>query len=69
MSQDIRNVLDRAGEEMIFLGPDHPMYELLAALVASVRGAWQEGYEQGINGGREGNPYRHRPLNEGRTSA
>ncbi|NKX56542.1 hypothetical protein [Arthrobacter mobilis] len=58
MDKRIRDLLVRAEEEMIFIGPDHPSYELLAGLVASVRDAWQEGYEQGRNGGAGTNPYR-----------
>lgn len=57
MGKDIREVLDRAREEMIFIGPDHPYYELLAGLVASVRAAWQEGYDDAAAGRADGNPY------------
>jgi len=42
---------------MIFLGPDHPSYALLAELVGSVRVAWQEGYESGRHGAAAANPY------------
>jgi hypothetical protein len=57
MSSQIVEVLNRAEEEMIFLGPDHPYYPLLADLVGSVRRAWQEGYEAGRHQGAAGNPY------------
>jgi hypothetical protein len=56
MSRHILDVLVRAEEEMIFLGPDHPSYALLADLVSSVRTAWQEGYESGGHGAAA-NPY------------
>ncbi|WP_336715821.1 hypothetical protein [Arthrobacter sp. USHLN218] len=56
MSRHILDVLVRAEEEMIFLGPDHPSYTLLAELVSSVRSAWQEGYESGCHGAGA-NPY------------
>jgi hypothetical protein len=56
MSRHILDVLVRAEEEMIFLGPDHPSYALLADLVSSVRTAWQEGYEFGRHGAAA-NPY------------
>jgi len=52
----IRAVLDRARDEMIFIGPDHPYYPLLADLVSAVGNAWQQGYDQG-NRGRQVNPY------------
>ncbi|MFD1213905.1 hypothetical protein ACFQ36_17855 [Arthrobacter sp. GCM10027362] len=58
MDNHIRDLLVRAEEEMIFLGPDHPTYELLAGLVAAVRDAWQEGYARGRRGGSNDNPYR-----------
>jgi hypothetical protein len=58
MSTQILDILNRAGEEMIWVGPDHPTYELLAGLVTSVQQAWQEGYDQGRRGGTEHNPYR-----------
>jgi hypothetical protein len=55
---DIRVVVDRAQEEMIFIGPDHPYYPLLAGLVSAVAGAWQQGYDHRRAGGRDNNPYR-----------
>jgi hypothetical protein len=58
MDKRIRDLLVRAEEEMIFLGPDHPTYSLLAGLVASVRDAWQEGYDHARRGGSAENPYR-----------
>jgi hypothetical protein len=56
MSRHILDVLVRAEEEMIFLGPDHPSYALLSELAASVRTAWREGYESGRHG-PAANPY------------
>ena len=53
----IRAAIDRATEEMIFIGPDHPYYFLLADLVTAVGKAWQQGYEQGRRGGLHPNPY------------
>jgi hypothetical protein len=53
----VRATVDRAAEEMIYIGPDHPYYPLLADLVSAVGKAWQQGYEQGRRGGREPNPY------------
>ncbi|NKX50389.1 hypothetical protein HER39_07380 [Arthrobacter deserti] len=58
MNSHIRDLLVRAEEEMIFVGPDHPSYDLLAGLVASVRDVWQEGYDHGRRGGAPDNPYR-----------
>jgi hypothetical protein len=53
----VRAAVDKAGDEMIFIGPDHPYYPLLAELVAAVGKAWQQGYEQGRRGGNHPNPY------------
>jgi hypothetical protein len=64
MSLEIQGILEKAGEEMIFLGPDHPYYELLAGLTASVRQAWQEGYDQGAQRGPAENPYKYRAVTE-----
>ena len=58
MSTQILDILNRAGEEMVYIGPDHPTYELLAGLVASVHQAWQEGYDHGRRGDADHNPYR-----------
>lgn len=52
----VRAAVDRATYEMIFIGPDHPYYRLLADLVTAVGNAWQQGYEQGKLG-RQVNPY------------
>lgn len=52
----VRAALDRATDEMIFIGPDHPYYQLLADLVSAVGNAWQQGYDQGRQG-RQANPY------------
>jgi hypothetical protein len=49
--------VDKAEDEMIYIGPDHPYYPLLAELVAAVGKAWQQGYEQGRHGGNHANPY------------
>lgn len=53
----VRAALDRASEEMIFIGPDHPYYPLLAELVSAVGKSWQQGYEHGRRGGQHANPY------------
>jgi hypothetical protein len=53
----VRAAVDRAADEMIYIGPDHPYYPLLADLVSAVGKAWQQGFEQGRRGGHEPNPY------------
>ncbi|TLM83349.1 hypothetical protein FDW83_10300 [Pseudarthrobacter sp. NamE2] len=53
----VRAALDKAEDEMIYIGPDHPYYPLLAELVSAVGEAWQQGYEQGRLGGQHPNPY------------
>lgn len=53
----IRAAIDQAREEMIFIGPDHPYYALLASLVSAVQGAWQQGYDHHGAGGTDDNPY------------
>ncbi len=53
----VRAAVDKAEEEMIYIGPDHPYYPLLAQLVSAVGKAWQQGYEQGRRGGHQPNPY------------
>jgi hypothetical protein len=53
----VRAAVDKGEDEMIFIGPDHPYYPLLAELVAAVGKAWQQGYEQGRHGGKSSNPY------------
>ncbi|MCU1567935.1 MAG: hypothetical protein JWQ56_2872 [Pseudarthrobacter sp.] len=53
----VRAAVDKAEDEMIYIGPDHPYYPLLAELVAAVGKAWQQGYEQGRHGGPHANPY------------
>jgi hypothetical protein len=53
----IRAVIDKAREEMIFVGPDHPYYALLADLVSAVESAWQQGYAHRCTGGANHNPY------------
>jgi hypothetical protein len=37
-------IIDRAREEMIYIGPDHPYYPLLSDLVSAIPDAWQQGY-------------------------
>lgn len=54
---DIGRIIDTAREEMIFIGPDHPYYPLLAGLVAAVRDAWQQGFDHCRSGGSGANPY------------
>ncbi|WP_163167572.1 hypothetical protein [Arthrobacter sp. Alg241-R88] len=53
----VRAAVDKAAEEMIYIGPDHPYYPLLAELVSAVGKAWQQGYEHGRRGGHHANPY------------
>jgi hypothetical protein len=53
----IRAAIDQAREEMIFIGPDHPYYALLADLVSAIEGAWQQGYDHRCGGGTDNNPY------------
>lgn len=55
---NIRVIVEAAREEMIFIGPDHPYYPLLAELVSAVAAAWQEGYDHHSTGGPDTNPYR-----------
>lgn len=54
---DIGRIIDMAREEMLFIGPDHPYYPLLAGLVVAVRDAWQQGYDECRDGGSGANPY------------
>ena len=53
----VRAALDKASDEMLFIGPDHPYYPLLAELVSAVGKSWQQGYEHGRRGGLHTNPY------------
>jgi hypothetical protein len=56
--RDVLVIIDRAREEMIYIGPDHPYYPLLADLVSAIPDAWQQGYNS-HQAGRSGvNPYR-----------
>jgi hypothetical protein len=57
MENQVRAALDKAWEEMIFIGPDHPYYPLLAELVSAVGKSWQQGYDHGRHGGQHVNPY------------
>jgi hypothetical protein len=54
---DIGRIIDKARDEMIFIGPDHPYYPLIADLVTAVRDAWQQGYDHRRGGGSDSNPY------------
>lgn len=56
-SNPVRAALDKAEDEMIYIGPDHPYYPLLAELAAAVGQAWQQGYEAARAGGPQPNPY------------
>ncbi|MDJ0356291.1 hypothetical protein [Paenarthrobacter sp. PH39-S1] len=58
MEGDTRVIVDQAREEMIYIGPDHPYYPLLARLVSAVGAAWQEGYDHHSVDGSNTNPYR-----------
>ena len=60
----VRAAVDKAEDEMIYIGPDHPYYPLLAELVSAVGKAWQQGYEQGRRGGHHVNPYLWRTSEE-----
>lgn len=53
----VRAAVEKAAEEMIYIGPDHPYYPLLAELVSAIGKAWQQGYERGRRGGNHTNPY------------
>lgn len=53
----VRAAVDKAWDEMIFIGPDHPYYPLFAELVSAIGKAWQQGYEHGRGGGQHLNPY------------
>ena len=53
----VRAALDKAWDEMIFIGPDHPYNSLLAELVSAVGKSWQQGYDHGRRGGPHTNPY------------
>lgn len=50
-------LIDKAREEMIFIGPDHPYYPMLAGLVSAIGTAWQQGYDRHRDGGPANNPY------------
>ena len=60
-TNDIREIIDKAREEMIFIGPDHPYYPLLSGLVSAIGDAWQQGYDHHRSGGADTNPYRWTP--------
>ena len=53
----VRAALDKASDEMLFIGPDHPYYPLLAELVSAVGKSWQQRYDHGRRGGPDTNPY------------
>jgi hypothetical protein len=42
----VRAAVDRAADEMIYIGPGRPYYLVLADLVSAVGKAWQQGFEQ-----------------------
>jgi hypothetical protein len=44
---------------MLWVGPDHPSYKLLAELTHAVRDAWQEGFEHARHGAAKDNPYHY----------
>lgn len=56
--KDVQVIMDRAREEMIFIGPDHPYYPLLSDLVSAIPDAWQQGYNSHQAAGPSINPYR-----------
>jgi len=53
--------VEKAREEMLFIGPDHPYYPLLAEMVTAVETAWQQGYDAHRNGRPKSNPYSWHP--------
>lgn len=55
--KDIRIIVDRVREEMIYIGPDHPYYPLLAELVSAIPEVWQQGYSSHRVGSPSTNPY------------
>ena len=56
----VRAAVEKAREEMLFIGPDHPYYPLLAEMVNAVEKAWQQGYDAHRSGGPKSNPYNWR---------
>jgi hypothetical protein len=56
--KDVLVIIDRAREEMIYIGPDHPYYPLLSDLVSAIPDAWQQGYNSHQAGRSSINPYR-----------
>jgi hypothetical protein len=57
----VRAAVEKAREEMLFIGPDHPYYPLLAEMVTAVERAWQQGYDAQRNGKPKSNPYSWHP--------
>lgn len=56
--KDVLVIIDRAREEMIYIGPDHPYYPLLSNLVSAIPDAWQQGYNSHQARRSSINPYR-----------
>ncbi|MBD1541929.1 hypothetical protein G9E11_06630 [Arthrobacter sp. IA7] len=57
----VQEAIEKAREEMLFIGPDHPYYPLLAEMVTAVEAAWRQGYEARRAGRPNSNPYSWRP--------
>jgi hypothetical protein len=53
----VQAAVEKAREEMLFIGPDHPYYPLLAEMVTAVETAWQQGYDAHRTGRPKSNPY------------
>jgi len=56
--KDVLVIIDRAREELIYIGPDHPYYPLLSDLVSAIPDAWQQGYNSRQVGRSNISPYR-----------
>jgi hypothetical protein len=56
--KDVLVIIDKARDEMIYIGPDHPYYPLLSDLVSAIRDAWQQGYNSHKAGRSSISPYR-----------
>jgi hypothetical protein len=57
----VQEAIEKAREEMLFIGPDHPYYPLLAEMVTAVEEAWRQGYDAHRAGRSNTNPYSWRP--------
>jgi hypothetical protein len=53
----VQAAVEKARDEMLFIGPDHPYYPLLAEMVTAVETAWQQGYDAHRTGRPKSNPY------------